>query len=204
MKHGVISPEGGEALTEAAAAADLVLDHLQQATQYAAQRARAVLRKSRCGRPVRQIAEDLSVSLGRSQQWMQAALRPEGAGLLTAHDQAGPGQRRTSAAPAAVRPFRRGVATQTGRVLWSHPDAAVAKETLPAGGGLVWVGGRVGNVVIDDRTSKTVGPLPALQPVAVTPATAVNLDEAGTPTGTPVRGANGPLRPRGERAGPGP
>lgn len=79
-----------------------------------------------------------------------------------------------------------GVDTRTGRVLWSHPDAAVAKETLPAGGGLVWVGGQGGNVIIDDRTGKTVGPGLTLQPIAVTPVSTVSLDDAGAPTGTHV------------------
>ena len=79
-----------------------------------------------------------------------------------------------------------GVATQTGGVLWSDPDAAVAKETLPAGGGLVWVGGQGGNVIIDDRTGKTVGPGLTLQPIAVTPVSTVSLDDAGAPTGTHV------------------
>ena len=55
-----------------------------------------------------------------------------------------------------------GVDTRTGKVLWSHPVAAVAGETLPAEGGLVWIGGQGGNVIIDDRTGKTIGPGPAL------------------------------------------
>jgi len=64
-----------DALTEAVFAADLVRDHREQATRYAAQRARAVMRANQHGVSYRQIAEALSVSIGMFQQWMRAALR---------------------------------------------------------------------------------------------------------------------------------
>jgi DNA-binding NarL/FixJ family response regulator len=71
----VVTAEGREALTEAVFAADLVRDHRQQATRYATQRARAVMRANQHGASYRQIAEALSVSIGMVQQWMRAALR---------------------------------------------------------------------------------------------------------------------------------
>jgi len=71
----VVTPEGREALTEAVFAADLVRDHRQQATRYAHQRARAVMRANQHGASYRQIADALSVSIGMVQQWMRAALR---------------------------------------------------------------------------------------------------------------------------------
>lgn len=70
----MVTAEGREALTEAVFAADLVRDHRQQATRYAAQRARAVMRANKHGASYRQIAEALSVSIGMVQQWMRAAL----------------------------------------------------------------------------------------------------------------------------------
>ena len=76
-KRRAVTAEGWDALTEAQFAADQVRDHKDQAAHYAAQRARAVLRASRCGVSYRQIAEALGVSLGMSQQWMRAALRLE-------------------------------------------------------------------------------------------------------------------------------
>ena len=75
MKPGVITSGGRDALTEAQVAADLVRDHLGQATGYAAQRARAVQRASRYGVSYRQIADALSVSIAMVQQWMRAAAR---------------------------------------------------------------------------------------------------------------------------------
>ena len=75
MKPGVVTAEGREALTEAQVAADLVRDHREQATGYAAQRARAVERANQHGVSYRQIAASLSVSIGMVQQWMRAAAR---------------------------------------------------------------------------------------------------------------------------------
>lgn len=80
VRRGVIIPEGRDALTEARFAADLVRDHREQATRYAAQRARAVMRASQHGVSYRQIADALSVSIGMVQQWMRAALRLDGDG----------------------------------------------------------------------------------------------------------------------------
>ncbi len=75
VRPGVITPEGRDALTEAQVAADLVRDHREQASRYAAQRARAVMRANQHGVSYRQIAVALSVSIGMVQQWMRAALR---------------------------------------------------------------------------------------------------------------------------------
>ncbi len=77
VRRGVVTPEGREALTEAVFAADLVRDHREQATRYAHQRARAVMRANQHGASYRQIAEALSVSIGMVQQWMRAAVRLE-------------------------------------------------------------------------------------------------------------------------------
>ena len=75
MKPGIITPEGREALAEAVVAAELVRDHREQASRYAAQRARAVMRANQHGVSYRQIAAALSVSIGMAQQWMYAARR---------------------------------------------------------------------------------------------------------------------------------
>lgn len=75
MKRRVVTPEGREALTEAVFAADLVRDHREQATRYAHQRARAVMRANQHGASFRVIAAALDVSIGMVQQWMRAALR---------------------------------------------------------------------------------------------------------------------------------
>jgi len=75
VKRRVVTPEGREALTEAVFAADLVRDHREQATRYAHQRARAVMRANQHGASFRVIAAALDVSIGMVQQWMRAALR---------------------------------------------------------------------------------------------------------------------------------
>ena len=73
--------EARDALIEARVAADLVRDHREQASRYAAQRARAVMRANQHGASYRAIAAAMDVSIGMVQQWMAAAhalLRIEG------------------------------------------------------------------------------------------------------------------------------
>lgn len=77
MRRRPVTPAGQEALAEALAATDLVLDARAQVHRYADVRRRAVLKANRNGASYGTIAAHLGISVPGAQQLVNAAKKAE-------------------------------------------------------------------------------------------------------------------------------